>query len=173
MGSTTESWLISWQPQKHSFATGQNCIRFNWLIGPDQLAIWPTSCNSQRLLDMASEQGRQLRWLLDALSKPTTAAAARGTFCNYSAFDLIMVMCSTEDNQQVHPPGNWHAQCSNNNGVHLQGRHMWSVSPQVKQMQRMKLLEKLHLASNCISFKLQETRENRACHMSCIISNKY
>lgn len=85
-----------------------------------------------RDLDMASEQGRQLRWLLDALSKPTTAAA-RGTFCNYSAFDLIMVMCSTEDNQQVHPPGNWHAQCSNNNGVHLQGRHMWSVSPQVKQ----------------------------------------
>lgn len=117
--------------------------RFNWVE-------WLASCNNFNIdfhLDMASEQGQVTVAVTSWCAFKTNNS--KSFICNYSGFELIMVMCPTgwQTVQQVHPPicnGNCQLACAmppnnnnnNRNGEHPQGAKgcLWWALPQDKRI---------------------------------------
>lgn len=93
------------------FVATPMATRFNWVE-------WLASCNSFNIdfhLDMASEQGQVTVAVTSWCAFKTNNS--KSLICNYSAFELIMVMCPTgwQTVQQVHPPicnGNCQLACA-------------------------------------------------------------
>lgn len=82
------------------FVATPTATRFNWLD-------WLASCNSFNInfhLDMASEQGQVTVAVTFWCAFKTNNC--KSLICNYSAFELIMVMCphGRQTVLQVHPP---------------------------------------------------------------------